>query len=94
MKKFLKCLGTGFIFFLMSVSCSMLGLSAYNGFVAVGNCEGWVAIGLCSVSFLLTLLAVCLIYFMGLIPLDSLERHKQRAESYKQVIKNLEDKER
>lgn len=86
MKKFLKYLGSGFLFFLMSGCCSMFGIAAYNGFVAVGSCGGWEAIGLCSVSCLLTFFALFLIYIMGLIPLDSLERYKQRA-------KDLEDKE-
>ena len=84
MKKFLKYLGSGFLFFLMSGCCSMFGIAAYNGFVAIGTCGGWEAIGLCCVSCLLTFFALLLIYCMGLIPLDSLERYKQR-------VKDLED---
>ena len=85
MKKFLKYFGSGLLFFIMSVGCSMFGTAAYNGFVAIGTCEGWEAIGLCGVSCLLTFFALFLIYVMGLISLDSLERYKQR-------VKDLEDR--
>ena len=93
MKKFLKYLGSGFLFFLMSGCCSIFGIAAYNGFAAIGSCGGWEAIGLCSVSCLITFFALFLIYVMGLIPLDSLERYKQRLERYEQRVKDLEDRE-
>ena len=73
MKKFLKYLGSGFLFFLMSGCCSLFGIAAYNGFVAVGSCGGWEAIWLCGVSCFLTFFVLFLIYVMGLIHLGTIE---------------------
>ena len=86
MKQFLKHFITGVLFFLMSVGCSCFGIAAYYGFSAVVNCTGWESVGLCLVSTLLTFLAGFLIYCMGLIPNDTVERLKCK-------ITELEEKE-
>lgn len=84
MKQFLKHFITGVLFFLMSVGCSCFGIAAYYGFSAVVNCTGWESVGLCLVSTLLTFLAGFVIYCMGVIPNDTIERLNQK-------IKELED---
>lgn len=86
MKQFLKNLGTGFLFFLLSFCSSCFGIVAYYGFTSIGSCTGWEAVGLCVVAIVMVLMAVFLIYCMGLIPNDTVERLKHK-------ITELEEKE-
>ena len=86
MKQFLKNLGTGFLFFLLSCGSSCFGIAAYYGFVAISEASGWTAIGLCLVSVVMTLAMGFFIYCMGLIPNDTVERLKRK-------ITELEEKE-
>lgn len=78
MKQFLKNLGTGLLFFLLSFCSSRFGLAAYYGFSAISETSGWTAIGLCLVSVVMVLMMGSLIYCMGLIPNTTVEslRHK------------------
>lgn len=76
MKQFLKNLGTGFLFFLLSFGSSCFGIAAYYGFVAISETSGWEAIGLCIVAVVMTLAMGFIIYCMGLIPNDTIERLK------------------
>jgi hypothetical protein len=86
MKQFLKNLGTGLLFFLLSFCSSCFGLAAYYGFVAISETSGWTAIGLCLVSIVMALIMGFLVYCMGLIPNDTIE-------SLKGKITELEEKE-
>jgi hypothetical protein len=86
MKRFFKDLGTGIIFFLIYCCCSCFGVAAYYGFTSIKSCTGWETIGLFLVSVVMVLMAVSLIYWMGVIPNDTIERLKQK-------IKDLEDTE-
>ena len=86
MKQFLKNLGTGFLFFLLSFCSSCFGIAAYHGFVAISETSGWTAIGLCLVAVVMTLTMGFLIYCMGLILNDTIERLKRK-------ITELEEKE-
>ena len=86
MKQFFKNLGTGFVLFLLSCCSSCFGIAAYYGFIAVSETVGWTAIGLCLVAVLMALIMGCLIYCIGLIPNDTIERLKRK-------ISELEEKE-
>lgn len=86
MKQFLKNLGTGFLFFLLSFCSSCFGLIAYYGFSAISETSGWTAIGLCFVSIVTALIMGYSIYCMGLIHNDTVERLKSK-------ITKLEEKE-
>ena len=85
MKQFLKNLGTGFLFFLFSFCSSCFGIAAYYGFVAISETSGWTAIGLCLVAVVMIFSMGFLIYCMGFIPNDTIERLKCK-------ITELEDK--
>ena len=78
MKQFLKNLGTGFLFFLLSFCSSCFGLVAYYGFSAISETSGWTAIGLCFVAVVMVLMMGYTIYCMGLIPNDTVERLKRK----------------
>ena len=86
MKQFLKNLGTGFMFFMLSFCSSCFGLAAYYGFSAISEISGWTAIGLCLVSVVMTLMMGFLIYCMGLVHNDPVERLRR-------TLTELEEKE-
>jgi hypothetical protein len=61
-------------------------MAAYYGFVAISEASGWTAIGLCFVTVVMAFMMGLLIYCMGLIPNDTVERLKRK-------ITELEEKE-
>ena len=78
MKEFFKNLGTGLIFFLVS-GCTM-GFCAmiYYSIIAIPTCSGWEAIGLAITCLIVTWMVFSLIYAMGLIPNDTIDRLKKK----------------
>ena len=86
MKEFFKNLGTGLIFFLISGCAMCFGLALYYGITAIPNCSGWEAIGLLVTCLLLGFMVGFIIYCMGVIPNDTVDRLKRK-------IADLEDTE-
>ena len=72
MKKFFTYLGTGALFFLMSIAVACFGTAAYFGFTAIVSCAGWESVGLCLASMMMVFMAGFGIYLIGAIPLSSI----------------------
>ena len=86
MKEFFKNIGTGFIFFVLSVCALLLATPVYYGIKAIPTCSGWEAIGLAITCILMTGMVVFVIHCMGVIPNDTIDRLKRK-------ISELEDTE-
>jgi hypothetical protein len=78
MKEFFKNLGTGLLFFLASGSAMCFGLAFYYGITAIPNCSGWEAIGLLITCLLLGFMVGFIIYCMGVVPNDTVDRLKRK----------------
>ena len=78
MKEFFKNIGTGFIFFVLSVCVLLLATPVYYGILAIPTCSGWEAIGLAITCLIVTWMVFSLIYTMGLIPNDTIDRLKRK----------------
>ena len=86
MKQFLKNLGTGFMFFMLSFCSSCFGLAAYYGFLAISETSGWTAVGLCFVTVVMAFMMGYTIYCMGLIPNDTIERLKRKITEQEEEV--------
>lgn len=86
MKEFFRNIGTGFIFFVLSVCVILLGTPVYYGIIAIPTCSGWEAIGLAIACILMTVMVVFVIHCMGVIPNDTIDRLERK-------ISELEDTE-
>lgn len=78
MKEFFKNLGTGLIFFIVSCVSSCFCLVAYYGLTAVSRVSGWEAIGLCFVAVVMLFMFGNIIYCMGVIHNDTIDRLKRK----------------
>ena len=86
MKEFFKNIGTGLLFFLTSGCAMCFCLALYYGITAIPKCSGWAAMGLLVTCLLLGFMVGFIIYCMGVVPNDTVDRLKRK-------IAELEDTE-
>lgn len=89
MKEFFKNLGIGLIFFLISGCAMCFCLVLYYGITAIPNCSGWEAIGLLGTCLLLGFMVGCIIYCMGVIPNETVDRLKRKIADLENVDDDL-----
>ena len=89
MKEFFKNIGTGFIFFVLSVCVLLLATPVYYGILAIPTCSGWEAIGLAITCILMTGIVVFVIHCMGVIPNSTIERLERKIADLEDIEDDL-----
>lgn len=90
MKEVSKNIGTGLVFFLASGCVMSLGAMIYGLIIAIPTCSGWKAIGLAAGCLFVAWIAVSLIYCMGAIPNDTIDRLKRKIADSEDIEDDLQ----